>query len=41
MKCKYWKDHPDGFNGYCQHPDATGEACTVDTEDTCPLMEDE
>jgi DNA-directed RNA polymerase subunit RPC12/RpoP len=38
--CKFWKDQPDGFHSYCQHPEARpGDACILNTEDTCVLRE--
>lgn len=38
--CMYWKDQPDGFHGDCQHPEARpGDACILNTEDTCLLRE--
>jgi len=39
--CIFWKDQPDGFHGYCQHPEARpGEPCILNTEDTCLLREE-
>jgi DNA-directed RNA polymerase subunit RPC12/RpoP len=38
--CKHWKDQPDGFHGYCKHPEAQpGDACILNTEDSCLLRE--
>ena len=39
--CRFWKDQPDGFHGYCQHPEApAGASCILNTEDTCLLREE-
>ena len=39
--CRFWKDQPDGFHGYCCHPEAqTGDPCVLNTEDTCLLREE-
>lgn len=39
--CRFWKDQPDGFHGYCQHPEAQpGDACILNTEDECVLREE-
>lgn len=38
--CKYWKDQPDGFHGYCKHPEARpGDACVLNYADECVLRE--
>jgi hypothetical protein len=38
--CRFWKDQPDGFHGYCQHPEApAGASCVLNTEDDCVLRE--
>lgn len=40
-KCKYWKDQPDGYHGYCLHPEGyPGDTCILDIEDTCLLFEE-
>ena len=39
--CRFWKDQPDGFHGYCCHPGAqTGDPCVLNTEDDCVLREE-
>jgi len=39
--CRFWKDQPDGFHGYCQHPKAqSGDPCILNTEDECLLREE-
>lgn len=39
--CKFWKDQPDGFHGYCRHPEASqGSPCILNTEDECLLREE-
>ena len=39
--CRFWKDQPDGFHGYCQHPKAQqGDPCILNTEDECVLREE-
>ena len=41
MACRFWRDQPDGFHGYCCHPEAqTGDPCALNTEDTCLLREE-
>ncbi|GAB6265585.1 MAG: hypothetical protein STSR0001_10300 [Methanothrix sp.] len=41
MACRFWKDRPDGFHGYCQHPEAQqGDPCILNTEDECLLREE-
>ena len=41
MACRFWKDQPDGFHGYCQHPKAqSGDPCILNTEDECVLREE-
>jgi len=41
LGCKYWMDQPDGFHGWCKHPEArSGETCILNTEDTCLLREE-
>jgi len=41
MACRFWRDQPDGFHGYCQHPEAqTGDPCVLNTEDECVLREE-
>ena len=38
--CKYWKDQPDGFHGFCQHPESRpGDSCILNTEDISLLSE--
>lgn len=40
LSCKFWKDQPDGFHGYCCHPEAqSGDVCVLDTEDHCQIRE--
>jgi hypothetical protein len=40
VTCKFWKDQPDGFHGYCEHPEARpGDSCILNTEDTCLIRE--
>ena len=40
--CRFWKDQPDGFHGWCQHPEAQpGTTCILNTEDQCVLREEE
>jgi len=40
--CKYWKDQPDGFHGWCEHPEAQpGTPCVLNTGDECVLREEE
>ena len=39
--CRYWKDQPDGFHGWCGHPEAQpGTPCILNTEDQCVLREE-
>lgn len=40
--CKWWRDQPDGFHGWCYHPDVKQppETCILNTEDTCILFEE-
>jgi hypothetical protein len=39
--CKYWKEQPDGFHGYCMHPDAqAGDQCILDIKEECILREE-
>ena len=39
--CRYWKDQPDGFHGWCLHPEAQpGDACILNTEDECLIREE-
>lgn len=39
--CRFWKDQPDGFHGYCTHPEAQpGTPCILNTEDSCLLYEE-
>lgn len=36
--CKFLKLQPDGFHGYCHHPEAqTVDACILDENDECVL----
>jgi len=38
--CIFWKDQPDGFHGYCKHPEAQpGDSCILNTEDECVIRE--
>ena len=37
--CKFWIDQPDGFHSNCDHPEAHGEPCVLNTEDECVIRE--
>ena len=43
MTCKYLEISPDGFHGYCTHPDATPSDswCVLNTDEECALKEED
>lgn len=38
--CRFWKTQPDGFHGWCEHPEAKPcTPCILNTEDHCVIRE--